>query len=82
VCVFITAVPIKKLFAWGGGGIVEDILLQSQNKSQSTGLLTERERERERERALLGTIHNRGLGRRPRTESASQRVPGSTRRLS
>jgi hypothetical protein len=25
VCVFITAVPITKLFAWGGRGIVEDM---------------------------------------------------------
>jgi hypothetical protein len=24
-CVFITAVPITKLFAWGGGGTMEDI---------------------------------------------------------
>ena len=25
VCVFITAVPITKLFAWGGGGTIEDM---------------------------------------------------------
>jgi hypothetical protein len=25
VCLFFTAVPITKLFAWGGGGTVEDM---------------------------------------------------------
>jgi hypothetical protein len=33
VCVFITAVPITKLFAWGGGtGIVEDVLRETTSR--------------------------------------------------